>query len=200
MSYPWSLDKIQPTVEWAIDDLGDAGLLGKDNVFRVHTLDSECSQYRTNVKLTKLYYEQLLRPIVIIGPTYVFTVVEASRLGTHWGLPVITAGGSASTLRQSGFEGAPMLTRVGHTDNKLADALESLLLNYSWTRVAIAYNDSQNTCYRDTCYFRIKAIKDKFNVNGTAVNITMDKQYSSPDDLDNTLKEIAEVARGKLSS
>ncbi|KAI8495870.1 hypothetical protein Bbelb_262860 [Branchiostoma belcheri] len=215
--YAWSLDKIQTTVEWAIDDLGLAGLLGPrdNNFFTVHTLDSECSQYRTNVKLTNLFYEQpeTLRPSVIIGPTDVLTVVEASRFGTHLDVPVITAGGSASTCRNE-FRGAPMLTRVGHTDNKLADAVESLLKNNSWTRVALVYRDSQSTCYGNTCYFRMLAIKEM--LNRTTTDLTMDRRYRGPvelasikqeelkrtlpEEIESTLQEVKEVARGKIKT
>ncbi|XP_035661370.1 uncharacterized protein LOC118405741 isoform X3 [Branchiostoma floridae] len=197
--YAWSLDKITLTVEWAIDDLGDRGLfnsLGTNTVFRVLSLDSECSQYRTNLKLTYLYYEQRLRPSVIIGPTDVFTVAEASRLGTHWKVPVITAGGPASTFREDEFQGAPMLTRVGHTDNKLAKAVGSLLSHFNWTRVALVYRDSKSKCHGSTCFFRIKAIKDMLNETKTA-NITMERT-DGPDgqvDLDSAMKDVAEVAR-----
>ncbi|XP_035661360.1 uncharacterized protein LOC118405741 isoform X2 [Branchiostoma floridae] len=206
VSYAWSLDKINSTVDWALDTLRDTGVLGENNSFKIHTLDSECDNYKTKIKLLDLYYVDFVKPSVVIGPTCPFAVTETSRLASQWLVPVFTAGGTSATLRtasdfQSEYE---MLIRMGHTDGKMADAVATFLsdptVNFTRPeyRLAMVYHSETADIQQRPCVFRMAAIKQRLErLNETTIKVVKDEEYTdrASSDFGAILDEISSVAR-----
>ncbi|CAH1254748.1 NPR3 [Branchiostoma lanceolatum] len=184
---PYVLDQIEPTVAFAIEELRENGVLGNSNTFHIDTFDSACSYYIALTELLDAYYQDSLKPSVIIGPTCLYATTEVSRLASHWEVPVLTAGAPASGFRHSDFGEYKTVTRMGHTDNKLADVAVSLLvyLNFTSTRLALLYADT------DVCYYRMQAIKQKL----ATARVVLDRTYSDNSLFGFHLKEVEERAR-----
>ncbi|XP_066274196.1 atrial natriuretic peptide receptor 1-like isoform X3 [Branchiostoma lanceolatum] len=211
VSYAWSLDKITSTVELALDTLSDTGLLGQ-NTFKIHTEDSECNNYKTKVKLLDMYYVDLVRPSVVIGPTCPFAVTETSRLASQWWVPVLTAGGTSATLRfNSDYESEfKMLIRMGQTDGEMADAVARFLsaptVNFTRLeyRLAMVCHSEPTDVQQRPCTFRMTAIRESLKklseTTGTIINVVKDEEYTNSTYQQNTnfvdiLDDIKSLAR-----
>ncbi|KAI8495872.1 hypothetical protein Bbelb_262880 [Branchiostoma belcheri] len=190
---PYVLDQIEPTVAFAIEELQENGVLG-DNTFHIDTFDSACSYYIALTELLDTYYEDSLKPNVIIGPTCLYVTTEVSRLASHWDVPVLTAGAPASGFRHSDFGEYRTVTRMEHTDNKLADVVGSLLveLGFNSTRVALVYPGEDSDS--DVCYYRMQAIRQKLAAEQTA-RVVLDRTYSHTPSFGFYLNEVEERAR-----
>ncbi|XP_078699443.1 atrial natriuretic peptide receptor 1-like isoform X7 [Branchiostoma floridae x Branchiostoma belcheri] len=192
---PYVLDQIEPTVAFAIEELQENGVLG-DNTFHIDTFDSACSYYIALTELLDTYYEDSLKPNVIIGPTCLYVTTEVSRLASHWDVPVLTAGAPASGFRHSDFGEYRTVTRMEHTDNKLADVVGSLLveLGFNSTRVALVYPGEDSDSDSDVCYYRMQAIRQKLAAEQTA-RVVLDRTYSHTPSFGFYLNEVEERAR-----
>ncbi|KAI8481356.1 hypothetical protein Bbelb_409200 [Branchiostoma belcheri] len=203
VSYAWSLDKITPAVAWAINTTGDTGLLGENHTFRIHTLDSECDNYKTKIKLLDMYYVNMTRPSAVIGPTCPFAVTETSRLAGQWSVPVLTAGASSATLRSgSNFDSEfKMLIRMGPTGGKMADAVMEFLSNKTFTRIAMVYHSEPGDVQQRPCHFCMTAIKQRLDNqpknNASAITYVLYEQYTNRTsyDFSTTLDGIRGISR-----
>ncbi|XP_078603985.1 atrial natriuretic peptide receptor 1-like isoform X3 [Branchiostoma floridae x Branchiostoma japonicum] len=205
-----TMDQVEPAVQLAIRSVGEMGMLGQHN-FTTHTVDSECSHYMTLVRLVDLYYKANVRPDVLIGPTCTYAVGHAGRLASHWAVPIISAGGQPSALRNKtgGYHGEyKTLTRMGVTYNKMANVVVELLWKYNWKRVALVHYDARNQ--QNDCKYGAQAIKEKLDrirsnttldervpAGKDPIDLVLDKSYDKDSNLsyDNFLVELAERAR-----
>ncbi|XP_019619011.1 PREDICTED: atrial natriuretic peptide receptor 2-like isoform X2 [Branchiostoma belcheri] len=205
-----TMDQIEPAVNLAIKSVGETGMLGQHN-FTTHTVDSECSHYMTLVRLVDLYYKANVRPDVLIGPTCTYAVGHAGRLASHWAVPIISAGGQPSALRNKtgGYHGEyKTLTRMGVTYNKMANVVVELLWKYNWNRVALVHYDARNQ--QNDCKYGAQAIKEKLDrirsnttldekvpADKDPIDLVLDKAYDKDSNLsyDTFLVELAERAR-----
>ncbi|KAI8481358.1 hypothetical protein Bbelb_409220 [Branchiostoma belcheri] len=208
-----TMDQIEPAVNLAIKSVGETGMLGQHN-FTTHTVDSECSHYMTLVRLVDLYYKANVRPDVLIGPTCTYAVGHAGRLASHWAVPIISAGGQPSALRNKtgGYHGEyKTLTRMGVTYNKMANVVVELLWKYNWNRVALVHYDARNQ--QNDCKYGAQAIKEKLDrirsnttldekvpADKDPIDLVLDKAYDKDSNLsyDTFLVELAERARGSV--
>ena len=107
-SYPWALPRTLPAILIAVDKVTNQSALLPNFTVHVTSLDSQCSETMGPLAAIDMYFNQSAD--VFLGPACAYSVAPVARFSHYWGIPVLTAGGLVTALRDK--TEYKMLTRV----------------------------------------------------------------------------------------
>ena len=153
-SYLFSMDRVRPALEYAIDVVSNKSLLPNSVKIKIAYSDSHCNTKDGPVAAFQFYMEKKVD--VFIGPVCDYSLAPIARYAPYWNLPVISAGGFAHDFGypKSGIDPEfPTLTRVGATFNTLAKCLINTVKHFNWSKIQMIYDgDGHSEVTPRFCY------------------------------------------------
>ncbi|GAB1607355.1 atrial natriuretic peptide receptor 3-like [Argonauta hians] len=155
-SYPWSLQRIIPAIEYAVDTIHNDSHLLPNYTLEINVNDSMCSDIIAPLSAFDMYARS--RANVFIGPCCEYAVAPIARFSPVWGIPVISAGALIDALKNK-ME-YKLLTRIQGTYEKYGQFFFTLTRYFNWTNIGIIYNDyiGSTDQGKSTCYFQTEPI------------------------------------------
>jgi hypothetical protein len=142
--YLFSINHVQPSIEYAIEQVHKLNLLPDWIKLDVNYSDSHCNARDAPVAAFHYYMQKSVD--MYLGPVCDFSLAPVARYAPYWNIPVISPGGFAHDF---GFpkldlklnnEGFFTLTRVGMTFNSLALSIIHTIKRFGWKKVQLTYN------------------------------------------------------------
>lgn len=154
-SYNYSIPKVLPAVEYALEEVGKNILANRDIKISVITKDSRRSDIYGPLAAIEIYR----KVNVFFGPIYGYAVAPIARYSPYWNVPVITPGAQAVQFENK--QEYKLLTRVSATYQDATLMLNQLAEKYSWRKFGLYYhNDPDSTAGKSDCYMAIWGIHD----------------------------------------
>lgn len=155
-SYPWSLQRTMPAVEYAIETARNQLKLLPSYNLEVSFNDSRCSDIMAPLAAFNMYVNS--RANVFIGPCCDYAMAPIARFSPVWGIPVISAGAHIDAFKNK--DEYKLLTRIQGTYEKYGQFFFSIARYFNWTNMGMIYNDNINdpNMGRSNCYFQIQPI------------------------------------------
>ena len=154
--YPWSLKKVLPAIDVAVESVVDQGLLPKLKI-TVNASDSKCSD--TFGPLAAIDFFMYKTANVFIGPVCDYAIAPIARFSPSWNIPVLSGGAFVS-----GFDNKreyKLLTRVHGAYSNCADFFLDIATTFNWTRLGLLYHDNKDdnaSKGKSNCYFKMEAL------------------------------------------
>ncbi|KAK3747649.1 hypothetical protein RRG08_024796 [Elysia crispata] len=133
---PWTLPKVLPALELALDKVKNSSLLDGYDVIINHN-DSKCSDVYGPLSAFHLYRTDGAH--VFIGPSCDYSVAPIARFSVEWGIPVLSAGALVHAFQDK--REFPLLTRVTGSYVKVGYAVLELCRQFRWKHVGLIYSD-----------------------------------------------------------
>ena len=114
-SHPWVLPQTLPAILLAVEKVTNHSALLANQTVHVTSQDSKCSETIGPLAAIDMYFNQSAD--VFLGPACPYSVAPVARFSHFWGIPVLTAGGLVSDLKNK--TEYKMLTRVQVRKRKL---------------------------------------------------------------------------------
>ena len=150
----FSMRKVSPAVNYALERVHEQGILSRDVKFLVSYSDSHCNPKAAPVASFKFIMDQNVD--VFLGPVCDYSLAPVARYAPYWNLPVISPGGFAHDFganKSKGDPEFPSLTRTGVTFNSLADGIIKTIIHYNWTKLLLIYDgDGMKEIMPRFCY------------------------------------------------
>lgn len=137
----FSIRKIRPSIDFAIEQVHVRKILPDDVILNVSYSDSRCNPKAAPVAAFKFIMEQSVD--VFFGPICDYSLAPVARYAPYWNLPVISPGGFAHDFganKSSHDPEFPTLTRMGATFNSLALGIINSIVHYNWTKIILIYD------------------------------------------------------------
>ncbi|KAH3860223.1 hypothetical protein DPMN_023116 [Dreissena polymorpha] len=137
----FSKDKIEPSIDYAIDEVRRRQLLPPWLRINVRYYDSQCNSKDAPVNAFHAYMQRNVD--VFMGPVCDYSLAPVARYAPYWNLSVITPGGFAHDFgfNKSHPEAEYLtLTRVGWTFNSMALALTHTIQKHRWSKIKLLYD------------------------------------------------------------
>ena len=168
----FSLQRISPAIEYAIDYLHNHTTLLQGHTLRVTYRDSNCSSADGMNQAIKLYMASQVD--VFLGPVCDFSVAPVARQARFWNLPLISVGAMARDFIEYRFDEYPLLTRAGPVNfDSLSDFFITIFKKYNWNRYLIIYDKEGQGEYLDLfCHLVSSSLH--YDINEKVPNIVQD--------------------------
>lgn len=154
----FSIDRITPAIQMAIDELSNNYTLVENLTFSVEYADSQCEIAEAINQAIDFYINKKVD--VFFGPVCDYAVAPVARQTRFWNLPLISCGAMArdfSTYRKTQY---PELTRVGPVNfNSLSSFFVQLFKHSNWKSLKILYSrEGHADVFDDFCHLCVEAI------------------------------------------
>jgi len=154
--YPWSLKRVYPAVDYAIENVIKRQLLPGYNLTAL-TKDSECSE--TIGPLAAVDFHVFYKVNVFLGPVCAYAVAPVARFSPHWNIPVLSAGAFVKDFdNKTEYK---LLTRVQMSYSNAADFLVNIAETFNWTTLGLIYTSDSSGKAKSLCYFQLEALFHK---------------------------------------
>ncbi|XP_060617343.2 atrial natriuretic peptide receptor 3 isoform X1 [Anolis sagrei] len=166
-SFPFSLPRVRPAVEYAVRSLEANGTLLPAG-FHLELLfeDSGCGNGAL-FALVDLVARRRRWPDLLLGPACDYAAAPVARLASHWGLPMLSAGALAAGFGAGGSKGKggeySHLTRLAPGYAQLGHMLLALFRHRRWARVLLVYREDRD---QRTCFFAAEGVHGVFREAG----------------------------------
>ena len=191
--YPWSLKRVIPAIEFAIQNVETKQLLPGFNITAL-TKDSACSE--TIGPLAAVDFHWSYNVNVFLGPVCEYAIAPVARFSPHWNIPLLSAGALVKDFdNKTEYK---LLTRVHGAYSNAADFLMDIAWTFNWTTLGLIYTDDSSGKVKSNCYFRMEALffKMKHSFFNEAWYEDFDENRPNTYDLGEILKEASLHARG----
>ncbi|GFO34350.1 guanylate cyclase [Plakobranchus ocellatus] len=195
-NHPWVLPLALPAIQIALEEITNNTDLLKGYTVHIRTEDSNCSETMGPLAAVDMYFNQSAD--VFFGPACAYSVAPVARFSHFWGIPVLTAGGLVTALKDK--TEYKLLTRVQGTHAKVSEVILQLLHNFEWTVLALVYNDAPRSpnSEKRTCYFSAEAVFHDYVKAYGQKPFFRDFDEQRPDvDFTHILVSASQRARGK---
>lgn len=196
-SHPWSLKRVLPAIEYAVENIEKQNLLPEAKLVPL-TKDSECSDVKGPLAAVDFYVNDSVK--VFLGPVCEYAIAAVARYSPYWNIPVLSAGAFPFAFdNKSEYR---FLTRVHLAYTTCADFFVYTAQNFNWTTLALIYhdNDERSGKGRSDCYFQIQAffirLKNVFGISPW--NTKFDETSTDSQGYAKLLTEASKNARSKL--
>ncbi|XP_033726025.1 atrial natriuretic peptide receptor 3-like [Pecten maximus] len=154
----FSIDRITPAIQMAIDELSNNYTLVENLTFSVEYANSQCSIAEGINQAIDFYINRKVD--AFFGPVCDYAVAPVARQTRFWNIPLISGGAMArdfAIYRKSQY---PKLTRVGPVNfNSLSDFFVKLFRHSGWKSLKILYNRKGHAnVFEDFCHLCVEAI------------------------------------------
>ena len=168
----FSLQRVSPVIEYAIDYLHNKTSLLHGLTFHVTYRDSNCSSADGMNEAIKLYMASKVD--VFLGPVCDFSVAPVARQTRFWNLPLISVGAMSRDFRDYRYADYPLLTRAGPVNfGSLSDFFLAIFKKYDWRQYTIIYDKEGQGEYLDLfCHLVSSSLH--YDVNEKEPDITQD--------------------------
>ncbi|XP_053387553.1 atrial natriuretic peptide receptor 1-like isoform X5 [Mercenaria mercenaria] len=152
--YPWSLKRVMPAIDYAIENLSKINLLPGSTVIP-ETHDSECSE--TMGPLSAVDFHMNKHVHVFFGPVCDYAIAPVARFSPHWNVPILSAGALVTDFdNKTEYK---LLTRVHGAYSNGADFFLDMASKFNWTNLGLIYHDNKGSGKgKSDCYFRMEAL------------------------------------------
>jgi len=156
----FSMDRVRPGLEIAIDRIYDLHLIPPSINVTVNFSDSHCNPKDGPVAA----FNYIMRKDVhfFLGPVCDYSLAPIARYAPYWDIPIASPGGFAhdfgfnKSLPDAEF---PSLTRVGMTFNSMSRAVTWCMKTNGWQKVTLIYEgDGQSDISPRFCYLAGSAL------------------------------------------
>lgn len=193
--YPWSLKRVMPAIDYAIENLPKYNLLLGCTVIP-ETRDSECSE--TMGPLSAVDFHMNKNVHVFFGPVCDYAIAPVARFSPHWNIPVLSAGALVTDFdNKTEYK---LLTRVHGAYSNGADFFLHIASKFNWTNLGLIYHDNKGTGKgKSDCYFRMEALffKLKQAFGKEPWNKNFDEKFPAQNDFEEILKLASLNTRSK---
>lgn len=157
--FPWSLKRVMPAIDYAVDNLSKKGLLPNHKLVP-ETKDSECSE--TMGPLAAVDFHMKMGVHVFLGPVCDYAIAPVARFSPHWNIPVISAGALVKDFdNKTDYR---LLTRVHGAYSNWADFFLHIAYNFNWSTIGLIYSGNKVQAKgKSNCYFRMEPLFFKLN-------------------------------------
>lgn len=172
--------------------------LVRDVNFTINYKDSKCSGTQAPLLAMEMYYKK--ESHVFFGPMCTYATSPVARYSPYWQIPVITPGARADGFKDK--DEYKLLTRMSGSYSNTADAVHSILSNFSWKQIGIIYhNNKVNTNVGDAeTFFLCKPVYDKLDKSTHQWSSQIDVNYMDQFNLGSILREGSVRCRGKTDT
>ena len=155
VTYPWSVRRVLPGIEIAVQTVRQRGIL-PDHLISINTLDSQCSE--THGPLAAIEMHKHDRANVFFGPVCDYALAPVARFTPHWNIPLISAGGQVSAFDNK--DTYKLLTRINGAYSKAALSFLAVAQEFNWTRFGLIYHDNKfdRSTGKSSCYFKMETL------------------------------------------
>lgn len=193
--YPWSLKRVMPAIDYAIENLPKKNLLPGSTVIP-ETRDSECSE--TMGPLSAVDFHMNKNVHVFFGPVCDYAIAPVARFSPHWNIPVLSAGALVTDFDNKNEY--KLLTRVHGAYSNGADFFLHMAEKFNWTNLGLIYHDHKGKGKgKSDCYFRMEALffKLKNEFNKEPWNKNFDEKFPAHNDFGEILRLASLNVRSK---
>ena len=161
--YIFSLGHVQPSIEYAIEQVHNMNLLPRRIRLDVNYSDSQCNARDGPVAAFNYYMEKSVD--MYLGPVCDYSLAPIARYASYWNLPIMSPGGFAHNFGEqkldlkSNVEGFFTLTRIGMTFDSMALSIIHTIKYFGWNKVQLTYNgDGHSEVSPRFCYLAGSAL------------------------------------------
>ncbi|XP_041041023.1 atrial natriuretic peptide receptor 2 isoform X2 [Carcharodon carcharias] len=182
-NYAWAWPRVGPAIQLAIERVNQDRELLKDCIltykFKSSEVNGRCADSLAPLHAVDLKLED--DPDVFVGPGCIYTTAPVARFATHWKLPLVTAGASASGF--SITRDYNTVIRTGPAYAKLGQFAAHIHETFNWTsRAVLVFLDIKTD---DRPFFFLSegiytTLRDEF------ANLTIPGKGVDKEDLDQT--------------
>ncbi|XP_069101886.1 atrial natriuretic peptide receptor 1-like isoform X4 [Argopecten irradians] len=157
-SREFSIDRITPAVQMAIEEISNNYTLVENLTFSVRYANSKCNIAEGINKAIDFYINQ--KPDVFFGPVCDYAVAPVARQARFWNIPLISVGAMArdfAIYRKSQYT---KLSRVGPVNfDSLSDFFVKLFRHSGWKTLKIIYDRHGHAdVIEDFCHLCVEAL------------------------------------------
>jgi hypothetical protein len=161
--YDFSIGHVQPSIEYAIEQVYNRNLLPEWIKLDVNYSDSRCNARDAPVAAFDYYMKKSVN--LYLGPVCDYSLAPVARYAPYWKLPVISPGGFAHNFGETksdvskNTEGFFTLTRIGMTFNSMALSIIQTIKHFGWNKVQLTYDsDGHSEVSPKFCYLAGSAL------------------------------------------
>jgi hypothetical protein len=184
-------------IQIALEKVREGGLEREVN-FTINYRDSQCSGTQAPLLAMDLYYKR--ESHVFFGPMCTYATSPVARYSPYWQIPVITPGARADGFKDK--QEYKLLTRMSGSYSNTADAVHSILSEFSWKQIGIIYHNNkvvQSMGHAET-FFLCKPVYDKLDKSTHPWSSQIDVNYMDQFNLGSILREGSQRCRGKVDT
>jgi atrial natriuretic peptide receptor A len=194
--YPFSLKRVMPAIDYAIDNLSKMKLL-PGCVLKLEIKDSRCSETFGPLAAVDLHVYKHVH--VYFGPVCDYAIAPVARFSPEWNIPVLSAGAPVSAFdNKTAYK---LLTRVHGAHSNAADFFLDIARKFHWSHWGLIYNEKENM--KSECFFRMEPIfaklNKKFKLEGYPWYKHFDENKVESADFEKMLRAAELHTRSKLS-
>ncbi|XP_078740670.1 atrial natriuretic peptide receptor 1-like isoform X3 [Lampetra fluviatilis] len=159
--YAWAWRRVGPAIQLAIERVNGAAeaftpaLRLRPVYGNSEDAHGQCSESAAPLAAVDLKLEH--NPAVFLGPGCVYPAAPVARFTTHWKVPLLTAGATASGFDTKEGGAYALVTRAGPSHGKLGGYVRRLHAHFNWTRRAMLLFNDEKTDDRP-CFFATEGI------------------------------------------
>ena len=137
----FSIYRIQPALDYAIEGIRNKSLLPTSVKIRISYSDSHCNPKDAPISAFNFYMENNVD--VFFGPVCDYSLAPVARYAPYWNLPVISPGGFSYNFGENKSRAEAeysTLTRVGATFDTLVQCILNTLWFHNWHKLFLIYD------------------------------------------------------------
>ena len=192
ITYPWSLKRVVPAIEMAVETVIQQGLL-PDYHITINISDSQCSETYGPLAVIDMFKYNGAH--VFFGPVCDYALAPVARFTPYWNIPLLSAGGLVTAFDNK--EVYTLLTRLNGGYSNAAFAIMAVAREFNWVRFGLIYHDT--SAEKTDCYFKMEALFHELSraFNGKPWFSTFDETRPESYNFTDILKNASKHARSK---
>ncbi|KAL4216487.1 hypothetical protein ACF0H5_024210 [Mactra antiquata] len=170
----FSLQKVRPAIEYAIDDVHNETDYVKDIEFKVTYKDTNCKAPDGMKAAVMDVYDYDRPPNVFFGPVCDYTLAPVARQVLFWNIPLISVGAFSRDFTDYHSTEYRLLTRVGPmTFDSMCDTYLKIIKFHNWNKFIVIYDkEGQNDKMDGFCHLATSSLH--FATTDQAPNVSQD--------------------------
>ncbi|XP_023227113.1 atrial natriuretic peptide receptor 3-like [Centruroides sculpturatus] len=158
ITYPFSIQKILPSILYAVRTLekqGHEGILNDRKIEVLHR-DTQCSSTYGPLAAFDLYNGASAD--VFLGPLCPYVLAPVARYSTVWDVPLLTSAGENDNFdfKEPHYR---LLTRMNGSYSQIGQIFLQVLQKFNWTVAALLFHNYQDRQKgHSNCYFTLGAV------------------------------------------